>query len=208
MNTVLIIANILSFIGNTLFTISALLKSRRKILIFQSMNHGLAIVSEYMMNAYSAMGQESVSLTRNFILLFLKIKNEFVKFILNIICLIVAVALGVLLNIFLNDNVWYGYLPVIGNLVYSSGVIIAFMIKNNPAKSELFIKVGLFINSIAWAIYGYYVQLYPIMIFNIINMAFCIISILRIFFIRKKRRKLINEESDDLKMIYNDMEEE
>lgn len=192
---VLIIANILSFIGNTLFTLSALLKSKRKILLFQSANHILAIVAEAMMNAYSALAQEAVSLTRNMILLFLNIKSALVKLILNIICVIVAVTTGVLLNIFLNDNVWYGYFPVIGNLFYSIGVIMAFMIKSNPLNSEAIIKIGLFINSVLWAIYGYYVELYPIMIFNIINTVFCVISIVRIIvlFKKAKRAKIVEE---------------
>ena len=208
MSTVLIIANIISFVGNTLFTISALLKSKRKILIFQSINHGLAIVSEYMMDAFSAMAQESVSLTRNFILLFLKIKNEFVKFILNIICVIVAVSLGVTLNILLNDNVWYGYLPVLGNLFYSSGVIIAFMIKNNALKSEMFIKIGLLINSVLWALYGYYVLLYPIMIFNIINIVFCIISIIRIIIVKYKKTNIIMDDNkEEPELLYDNKKE-
>ena len=195
MDTVLIVANILSFIGNTLFTLSALLKSKRKILLFQSANHILAIVAEAMMNAYSALAQEAVSLTRNMILLFLNIKSAVVKLVLNIICVIVAVSLGVTLNILLNDNVWYGYLPVLGNLFYSSGVIIAFMIKSSSLKAEAIIKVGLLINSILWAIYGYYVELYPIMIFNIINIVFCIISFIRIGIIINKSKKI--EEQDN-----------
>ena len=188
MDVVLIVANVLSFIGNSLFTLSALLKSKRKILLFQSGHYVLAIVSEAMMSAYSALAQEAVSLTRNIILLFLKIKNEIVKLVLNIICVIVAVTVGVLLNIFLNDNVWYGYLPIIGNIVYSFGVIVAFMIKDNPLKSEAFIKVCLLINSVLWAIYGYYVELYPILIFNIINIVFCIISIVRIIILSNKAK--------------------
>lgn len=195
MSTVFIVANVLSFIGNTLFTLSALLKSKRKILLFQSGNHILAIISEFMMSAYSALSQEAVSLTRNLILLFLNIKSEIVKLVLNIICVVVAVTVGVLLNIYLNDNVWYGYLPVIGNLFYSTGVVIAFMIKNSPLKSEASIKICLFINSVLWAIYGFYVELYPIMIFNIINMVFCIISMVRIIVLAHKAKRLeITEE--------------
>ena len=57
MDVVLIVANVLSFIGNSLFTLSALLKSKRKILLFQSGNYVLAIVSEAMMSAYSALAQ-------------------------------------------------------------------------------------------------------------------------------------------------------
>ena len=196
MDTVLIIANVLSFIGNTMFTLSALLKSRRKILLFQSSNHVLAIVSEYLTNAFSAMAQESISLVRNFIFLFIKDNKKMLKFIISILLLITGATLGVLLNIYLSDNVWYGYLPVLGNLVYSSFVILAFMLNVNELNSVLIIKIGLFVNSILWGIYGYFVMLYPILIFNAINTVFCVISFIRVMIIKKKVKNSINNEED------------
>jgi len=196
MDTVLIIANVLSFIGNTMFTLSALLKSRRKILLFQSSNHVLAIVSEYLTNAFSAMAQESISLVRNFIFLFIKDNKKMLKFIISILLLITGATLGVLLNIYLSDNVWYGYLPVLGNLVYSSFVILAFMLNVNELNSVLIIKIGLFVNSILWGIYGYFVMLYPILIFNAINTVFCVISFIRVMIIKKKVKNSINNEEN------------
>ena len=196
MDTVLIIANVLSFIGNTMFTLSALLKSKRKILLFQSSNHVLAIVSEYLTNAFSAMAQESISLVRNFIFLFIKDNKKMLKFIISILLLVTGATLGVLLNIYLSDNVWYGYLPVLGNLVYSSFVILAFMLNVNELNSVLIIKIGLFVNSILWGIYGYFVMLYPILIFNAINTVFCVISFIRVMIIKKKVKNSINNEED------------
>ena len=196
MDTVLIIANVLSFIGNTMFTLSALLKSRRKILLFQSSNHVLAIVSEYLTNAFSAMAQESISLVRNFIFLFIKDNKKMLKFIISILLLVTGATLGVLLNIYLSDNVWYGYLPVLGNLVYSSFVILAFMLNVNELNSVLIIKIGLFVNTILWGIYGYFVMLYPILIFNAINTVFCVISFIRVMIIKKKVKNSINNEED------------
>ena len=196
MDTVLIIANVLSFIGNTMFTLSALLKSKRKILLFQSSNHVLAIVSEYLTNAFSAMAQESISLVRNFIFLFIKDNKKMLKFIISILLLVTGATLGVLLNIYLSDNVWYGYLPVLGNLVYSSFVILAFMLNVNELNSVLIIKIGLFVNSILWGIYGYFVMLYPILIFNAINTVFCVISFIRVMIIKRKVKNSINNEED------------
>ena len=196
MDTVLIIANVLSFIGNTMFTLSALLKSRKKILLFQSSNHVLAIVSEYLTNAFSAMAQESISLVRNFIFLFIKDNKKMLKFIISILLLVTGATLGVLLNIYLSDNVWYGYLPVLGNLVYSSFVILAFMLNVNELNSVLIIKIGLFVNSILWGIYGYFVMLYPILIFNAINTVFCVISFIRVMIIKKKVKNSINNEEN------------
>lgn len=188
MELYLIIANILSLIGNMLFTLSSVFKTKKKILIFQNSNYILAIISEAMTEAYSGLVQESMSLVRNIILLFLKTNNKIIKLITTLICVVIAVAVGILINIFVSNNVWYGYLPVFGTIVYSTAVILAFMLNITEIKSELIIKLGLIINAVLWCIYGYFVLLYPIMIFNIITIILCIISLIRIYLVLKKHK--------------------
>ena len=144
MTPVLIIANILSLIGNALFTLSSILRSKKKILLCQSSNYVFAIISESMTGAFSGMVQEASSLLRNIILLFVKSSNKIIKLIITLITVTIAVTVGVLINIFVSDNVWYGYLPISGTIVYSTAVILAFMLKINEIKSEIIIKIGLF----------------------------------------------------------------
>jgi hypothetical protein len=186
MDTVLIIANVLSLIGNALFTLSSILRNKKKILLCQSSNYVLAVISEFMTKAYSCMVQEAMSFIRNIILLFVKSKNKIAKLIITLVCVTIAVVAGILINIFVSDNVWYGYLPVCGTIVYSTAVILAFMINCHEITSEFIIKIGLLINSFIWTSYGFFVKLYPIMIFNIITIILCIISIIRIVIIVKK----------------------
>ncbi|MBQ7641608.1 MAG: YgjV family protein [Acholeplasmatales bacterium] len=186
MDTVLIIANVLSLIGNALFTLSSILRNKKKILLCQSSNYVLAVISEFMTKAYSGMVQEAMSFIRNIILLFVKSKNKIAKLIITLVCVTIAVVAGILINIFISDNVWYGYLPVCGTIVYSTAVILAFMINCHEITSEFIIKIGLLINSFIWTSYGFFVKLYPIMIFNIITIILCIISIIRIVIIVKK----------------------
>ena len=183
-----IIANILSLIGNTLFTASSIFKEKKKILLLQNSNYVLAIISEYMTKAYSGMVQESMSLIRNLILLFVKDNNKKVKLIITLICVTIAVTAGILINIFYSGNVWYGYLPVLGTIVYSTAIILAFMINFSAINAELVIKIGLFINSFIWATYGLFVNLYPILVFNIITIILCIISFIRIHKIKQKEK--------------------
>lgn len=192
-----IIANVLSFIGNTFFTISAILKSKKKIVLFQSTNYIFAIVAEVMKEAYSGMVQEAVSLVRNIILLFVKEDNKKLKAIISIFCVVVSVVVGVILNVKLDDNVWHGYLPIIGSVVYSTVVIIAFLVEMDALNAELIIKSGLLINSIVWAMYGGFVRLYPIMGFNIANIVLCIISIVRVF-VMKRQVKEEKEKSEQV----------
>lgn len=198
MDTVLIIANVLSLIGNALFTLSSILRNKKKILLCQSSNYVLAVISEFMTKAYSGMVQEAMSFIRNIILLFVKSKNKIAKLIITLVCVTIAVVAGILINIFVSDNIWYGYLPVCGTIVYSTAVILAFMINCHEITSEFIIKIGLLINSFIWTSYGFFVKLYPIMIFNIITIILCIISIIRIVIIVKKHNpKNINETESE-----------
>ena len=184
---ILIIANILSLLGNTLFSLSSLVKNKKKILIMQNTNHLLSATAEILQEAYSAPAQELTSFIRNIILLFVKETKRILKLIISIITVIAAVVLGVLLNIFLNNNVWYGYLPIIANILYSTGVILAFMIINiSENKRELIIKIALILNSIIWIIYGFFIKLYPVIIFNFITLILSIIAIIRIVKVNKK----------------------
>ncbi len=190
---ILIIANVLSFIGNSLFTLSAILKSKRKILLFQSSNHVLAIVAEFLTKAYSGMVQEGVSLIRNTIFLFVKTEKKIIKLIISLACMALAVTLGILFNIWFSEGVWYGYLPTVGGFIYSTFVILAFMLNINELRAEFILKIGLALNSICWGVYGYFVILYPIMIFNAINFVLCIVSFVRIYITVKKIKEVENK---------------
>ncbi len=195
-DTLLIIANVLSFIGNSFFSLSTILRSKRNIVLSQSTNYVFAIVSESMVGAYSALVQEASALIKNIVLLFVKEKEKLVRLIVSIICILAALIVGVIINVKYDDNVWYGYLPIIGALVYSSVVVFTFMKEMNIITTELILKITLVFNSIVWSIYGFFVKLYPIMIFNIVNLTLSIISIIRCIILKNKENKnnLLTEE--------------
>ena len=98
---ILIIANILSLMGNTLFTSSALLKNKKKILVFQNSNYILSTIAEILTKAYSATMQEMTAFFRNIVLLFVKDDKKKTKLVVSLIFLVIAVIGGVLFNIFL-----------------------------------------------------------------------------------------------------------
>ncbi len=175
-----IIANVLAFTGNSLFTVSSFFKSRTKALLLQSVNHGLCIVSELLTFAYSGMVQESVSLLRNIMLLFLKTNNKIVKTVVYFTFMVIAVTVGILLNIFLSDNVWYGYLPIFGTGVYTLGLILAFLINTTEVNKQLITKISLMINCVLWCTYGFYISLYSAVFFNLLNLVILIVSVIKI----------------------------
>ena len=191
---ILLIANILSLMGNTLFTSSALLKSKKKILVFQNSNYILSTIAEILQKAYSATMQEMTAFFRNIVLLFVKDDKKKTKLVVSLIFLVIAVVGGVLFNIFLSGNVWYGYLPICATIVYSSCVIYTFIKTIDDRVAEIIIKVGLIFNSIFWATYGFFVMLYPVIIFNIITLILSVITIV----VRTKELKREKSHSNEI----------
>ena len=187
---ILIIANILSLIGNTLFTSSALLKSKKKILVFQNSNYILSTIAEILQKAYSATVQEMTAFFRNIVLLFVKEDKKKTKLVVSLIFLAIAVVVGVLLNIYLSDNIWYGYLPICATIVYSSFVIYTFVKTLDERVAEILIKIGLIFNSIFWLTYGFFIMLYPVIVFNCLTLVLSIITII----IRSKELKIEKSE--------------
>ena len=197
--TVLLIANILSLIGNVVATSAAFLKSKRNILLFQSSNHVLEIVAYLLTEAYSGVTQEVISLVRNVTFVFVKTKRKTPKLIVSIVCLVAGLAVGILFNIYFSGNVLYGYLPVAAAAVYAVFVILAFMLNADDLAAELLMKIGIIFNAVCWSIYGWFIRLYPVMAFNGVAFLLAVISVVRIALTKRKRArsgKSAERESD------------
>ena len=189
-NTVLLIANIITFVGMTIATVAALFNSKRRVLLFQSVNHVLEIVAQFMTKAYSGMVQEIITLVYSVVILFVKTTKKAPKIIVSAICLVAGLVLGVIINVKFSGNVWYGYLPIAAAAIYTLVVIIAFCADKDALKGDLLLKIGLLINMSLWAVYGLFVKLYPIIIFNCVACVFAAISLVRIILALKRRAAL------------------
>lgn len=183
-----LIANIISLIGNTCFTSSSLFKDKKKILFLQTINHLLSCIAQLMLNAFSGMIIDAMFFIKNIFLIFLKSSKK-VMIISNSICIILATGLAITLNILLSHSIWYGFLPPTACFILGTLTLFAFIFDKNQDNSELIIKSGLIINSILWCIYGTYVKLYPVMIFNVITLVISVIAIIKILI--KKNKKTI-----------------
>lgn len=196
MSTVLIIANVLSFIGNLFFCSSALLKRKRQIIIFQTTNHFLSSIAQFLQGAYSGMIQDFLCLVKNLVLLFVKESKKTLRLVVNVIVIVACLILGILINILLSDGVWYGYLPVFSNVIYGIVILLVFLKGFKKDTVELMIKSTLILNAICWGTYGIFVKLYTITIFNGITLIISIISII-IILVRKVRNRTDNRENID-----------
>lgn len=195
--TLLLIANILSLIGNAIATSAAFLKSKRNILLFQSSNHVLEIVAQFLTKAYSGMVQEVISLIRNVTFVFVKTDKKAPKLIVSIVCLVAGLAMGVWFNIVFSGNVLYGYLPVAGAAIYAVFVIFAFMLVSDERNGELMMKIGLIFNAICWSTYGVFIRLWPVVIFNAVAFVLAVISIVRISIGKRKAREALPAEKQE-----------
>ena len=68
--------------------------------------------------------------------------------------------------------------------------IIAFCADKDALKGDLLLKIGLLINMSLWAVYGLFVKLYPVIVFNCVACVFAAISLVRIILALKRRAAL------------------
>ena len=179
-NTLLLIANIITFVGAAIATVAALFKAKRRVLLFQSVNHVLEIVAQGMTKAYSGMVQECITLLYNVVILFVKGSQKALKVTVSVLCLVAGLVLGVVVNVLFSGNVWYGYLPIAAAAIYTLFVILAFFADKEERKGDILLKIGLLINVACWSVYGWFVKLYPAMAFNAVAFVFAAISLGRI----------------------------
>lgn len=193
---ILVLANVLSFLGNALFTSSALFKSKKRIIALQSSCHLLNGTAELLQHAYSGLVQDGVMLFKNITLLFIDEERKKLKLFINVLCILLALIGGIVINIILSNNVWYGYLPIMGMFLYSVASTYVFVKEGlSKNKTELLLKVMLIVNGVCQCIYGIMVQLYPTTIFNSITIVLSIFSIVRISIsVHKENQKKETEE--------------
>lgn len=166
------------------FLISSLLKTKRQILLDQTFAHTLLIISEAIMKTYSSIVQELVSIIRNLFV----IKNKNTK-VVNIILILIGTIFGLVINIVVDGNSWYGYLPIIANFEYSVVVISPF---NRPK----YIKLSLALSSYLWAIFFLVTANYLAGIFNVITATISLVSSLYLLIKDLKKEEFELERSE------------
>ena len=80
----------------------------------------------------------------NIILMFVKDDKKVLKIVVISIITLLAVGVGIFVNIYVSSNKWQGYLPIAATLIYTTFLLVAFVKKPGPIQSEALIKMGLF----------------------------------------------------------------
>ena len=125
MDIVLIIANVVAFIGMGLFFITSAFKNKKLVLSVQAIGHVFLAMSEFLTKTYSTIAQEAICLIRD-VGIITKKANKWFK----IIILILIVVVGVCLNYFIDGKkedvnmvtYWLGYLVIFANFIWTIDV--------------------------------------------------------------------------------------
>lgn len=118
MNVPFLVSNILSGVGMCAMLASTALRSRRKILAVQSVNHALSMAACSLLRGWSGAVQEAVNLVRDLAILLFGNLNRFWQ----ISFVAAALGLGAAVT-FAGGFQWYGLLPVLATALYSAVIV-------------------------------------------------------------------------------------
>lgn len=167
MNVPFLVSNILSGVGMLAMLASTALRSRRKILAVQSVNHALSMAACSLLRGWSGAVQEAVNLVRDLaVLLFGKLNRFWQSFF-------VAAALGLGAAVtFAGGFQWYGLLPVLATALYSAVIV-------HPRCNTRWIKASTAVCTMMWAVYSLFIRNYVYVLTNVITSATAVIFLLR-----------------------------
>ena len=157
MNVPFLVSNILSGVGMLAMLASTALRSRRKILAVQSVNHALSMAACSLLRGWSGAVQEAVNLVRDLAILQFGKLNRFWQ----ISFVAAALGLGAAVT-FAGGFQWYGLLPVLATALYSAVVV-------HPRCNARWIKASTAVCTMMWAVYSLFIRNYVYVLTNVIT---------------------------------------
>ena len=167
MNVPFLVSNILSGVGMCAMLASTALRSRRKILAVQSVNHALSMAACSLLRGWSGAVQEAVNLVRDLAVLLFGKLNRFWQ----IFFVAAALGLGAAVT-FAGGFQWYGLLPVLATALYSAVVV-------HPRCNARWIKASTAVCTMMWAVYSLFIRNYVYVLTNVITSASAVLFLLR-----------------------------
>jgi len=166
--SIVLIANIISFVGSVLMVSMGLIKRKKNVLIVQCFQCGLMGIGNLMLGGMSGFFVDMLTIARNCI----SFKREFTTpFKLGFIGILVV------LNIFTNKLGIIGWLPVIAASLFTWFL---------DTKKDVVIKVNCIAGQIMWAIYDIIILNYSAFVFDLFTLVSNGIGIIRLQLEKKK----------------------
>lgn len=157
----IILGNLIIFLGSILMLISSYIKSAKITILVQSIQMFLMGLGNLFLGGFSATFSNFISIFRNVMCY----KNKLNK-IFKILFIIVQTILGLLIN----NLGTIGILPILASVIYTW-----FM----GLDDEKLKKVTIFTNML-WLIHDFYIKSYVGALFNLLGIIMCIVTIYRI----------------------------
>ncbi len=168
----IILGNILALIGSILMLYIAILKSKKKILYFQSIQMLVLAFSNLVLSGYTGAIANIVGIVRN-ILCYKNKLNIYFKLIISILLLI--------LSLFFDSFTLIRTLPIISGILYTW-----LMGIKNIIKFKLLIVVTI----VLWLIYDIYIKSFVSALFDALTISTNIITMYQLL---NRKEEIINE---------------
>ena len=156
---IVVIANIISFVGAVIMVVSGLLKTKRNILIAQNIQFAIQAVGNILLGGYSGAAINLISIVRN-------VFCVFVPF--TWLWKVVFIALQAGLTIWVNGLALIGLLPLLAACLFT-----VFL----DTKNDVLLKSVLTAAQVLWAIYDFSIQNYAFFVFDILTILSNLIGI-------------------------------
>lgn len=163
---IVVIANIISFVGAVIMVVSGLLKTKRNILIAQNIQFAIQAVGNILLGGYSGAAINLISIVRN-------VFCVFVPF--TWLWKVVFIALQAGLTIWVNGLALIGLLPLLAACLFT-----VFL----DTKNDVLLKFVLTAAQVLWAIYDFSIQNYAFFVFDILTI---LSNLIGIFLLVRKR---------------------
>jgi hypothetical protein len=180
-----IITMVIGGIAMAIFFVSTFFKSKNLILSLQCVAHIILAVSEALTHVFSSIVQEAISLLRN-----LTVIKGINKLWLSISFVVVGTVAGILVNIFVDNNVWYGYLPIFANFEYAF-----FVLRKKTSVTQL--KLSLALSSYLWATFFFLTKNYLAAGFNTLSATMALVLAISYIVRGFKEKKNVEKEEPE-----------
>ena len=170
----LIIGNLVALAASILMVYSGVIKNKKRIIYIQSIQIGLFVISNIILNGISGAIINAIGFVRN-ILSYkdkLKVKEK-----------IIITVLSVILILCFNNLGFIGLLPLISTVVY-----LWFMTIKDVSKFKLLVIFTM----VLWTLYDFTIKSYTSGIFNILTIVTNVIALIRLNLSKKRLTKEVN----------------
>ena len=165
---IVVIANIIAFIGAVMMVCIGLIKKKQQILLVQSVQFGIQAAANILLGGVTGFISNLVSIARNLFCL---------KWAFTVPVKLAFVAVQVVLSLGVNKMGLLGWLPMISGCLYTWFL---------DLKDEVRLKIVMIIAQIMWVIYDFALMNYVSFAFDILTM---ISNLTGIWLILKDRRE-------------------